>query len=137
MASDWERQERVSRVTRREWIRLGAAAAAGGAATAVGTAVIAPLLAPPRDFGLIHDELNYTRFPTDQWWNPRADEPVHVTDFAEWQGATAVWRGVFVDGTYVAGTGIPVLVIRVKRDDNVFRAPDPSTVGLPSGYGLY
>lgn len=58
------------------------------------------------------------------------------TDFAEWQGATAVWRGLFVDGTYVAETGIPVLVIRVKRDDAVFRSPDPSTVGLPSGYGL-
>lgn len=32
---------------------------------------------------------------------------------------------------------LPVLVIRVKRDDGVFRSPDPSTVGLPSGYGLY
>ena len=61
---------------------------------AVGTAVITPLLqAPPRDFGLIREQLHYTRFPTDQWWNERAGEPVHVTDFAEWQGATAVWRG--------------------------------------------
>lgn len=39
--------------------------------------------------------------------------------------------GFFSDGRLVPGTGLPVLAIRVKRDDAVFRAP--TDVSLPAG----
>src|SRR5207249_4330136 len=67
--------------------------------------------------------------------NALEGQPVKVTDFQEWQGATGVWDGEFVDGKLVPGTGYPVLIIRVKRDDSVFSAP--TDVAVPSGFNLY
>ncbi len=130
-------------LTRREWIETGIVVGAAAAATAVeGWAVLrlaqTILPAPKPINGIVEDRLVYTRFPTDQWWNPKAGTAVRVTDFAEWQGASAVWRGLFrADGTYVPGTGFPALVIRVVRDDAYFRSPDPSPYGLPAGFNLF
>ncbi len=120
---------------------LGAASAAQVAETWVALNVaqtLLPALFAPYPFrGTIEDRLMYTRFPTDQWWNSRAGTAVRVTDFSLWQGAGAVWRGLFRDGAYVPGTGFPALVIRVIRDDTYFRAPDPNPYGLPAGFGLF
>src|SRR6266508_3138459 len=92
-------------LTRREWIETGIVVGAAAAATAVeGWAVLrlaqTILPAPKPINGIVEDRLVYTRFPTDQWWNPKAGTAVRVTDFAEWPGASAVWRGLFrADGT--------------------------------------
>lgn len=127
--------------TRREWFRsvglAGAAVAAGAAASGVAVYALRTLLGPPaRPSGRISQVFVYTKYPTSQWWDALAGEPVRVTDFGLWQGATAVWRGLFEDGTYVPGTGLPALVIRVPRDNTHFRAPTFPLPDLP-GFQLY
>ncbi len=129
-------------LTRREWIESGLVLGAAAAATAVESWAVLRLAqtvlpAPKPINGIIEDRLVYTHFPADQWWNSKAGTAVRVTDFAEWQGATAVWRGLFQEGTWVPGTGYPVLVIRILRDDTYFEHPDPGPYGLPAGFGLY
>ena len=117
---------------------MGAAAAAEAAETVAVYSVLAPILnAPSPPIGTIEERIMYTRFPADQWWNSKEGTPVRVTDFAEWQGATGVWRGLFQNGTLVSGTGFPVLVIRIVRDDTYFTHPDPGPYGLPAGFDLY
>src|SRR2546426_1100824 len=75
------------------------------------------LLPPPVKFtGELREQMYYTKWPTDAWWNGRQGQPIRVSDFAEWQGASGVWRGLFLHGQWVPGTGFPVLVIRVKYD---------------------
>ncbi|TLZ56653.1 MAG: hypothetical protein E6K15_05015 [Methanobacteriota archaeon] len=125
--------------TRRDWIKAGViAGTAAGAGVVVGTEVIAPLLAPPAPTnGTIREDFVYTKFPTPQWWDDRAGQPVQPGDFQVWQGATAVWRGLFRDGTYVEHTGFPVLLIRIIRENTYFRPPDPAPYPIPSGYNLY
>jgi Rieske Fe-S protein len=125
--------------TRRDWIKAGViAGAAAGAGTVVGAEVLAPLLSPPLPSpGTIRDDFVYTKFPDPQWWDGLVGDPVHVGDFQVWQGATAVWRGLFRDGTYVERTGLPVLIVRIIRDDTHFRSPDPAPYPIPSGYNLY
>jgi len=94
-------------------------------------------LLPPTEFrGEIRENLIYTAYPNrTTWWSPRVGHEVRVTDFGEWQGATAIWRGLFQGGTYVPGTGYPVLVVRVKREGMYFRAP--TDVPLPPGLSLF
>ena len=117
---------------------MGAAAAAEAAQTWALLSLLSPVLNPPSPFrGTIEDRIMYTRFPTDQWWNAKAGTPVRVTDFNVWQGASAVWRGLYQDGAFVPGTGFPVLVIRIIRDDTYFQHPDPGPYGLPAGFDLY
>jgi Rieske Fe-S protein len=116
-------------------------AGAVGALGALVASSAGQLVPPPRQFGgEIREQLHYTKFPTPQWWNPRAGRPVRVADFdTEWLGATGVWRGLFSEGSYVPGTGLPVLVVRVKRDPVNFREPAPAEYppGLPEGFSLY
>lgn len=134
----------TDRMSRRDLVKLGLALGAAGASTATGVALLEPLIKGlPETATKLFDPADhperfvYTRFPTPQWWNARAGEPIRVTDFQEWQGATGVWRGVFNEGRWVPGTGFPVLVIRVKRDDAVFVAPPRGAVSLPGGFNLY
>ncbi len=106
----------------------------------LGASTWGQLLPPPRKFeGEIRETFSYTKFPTPQWWNPLQGRPVRVRDFDVWQGATAVWRGLFSDGNYVPGTGFPVLVIRIERDLDASSEPSPSDypAPLPEGFGLY
>ena len=128
---DWEKQEGW---TRRDWVKVGLGVGGSAAAGALAVGLAGTLLrSPPADETRI--TIHYTRFPTDQWWNDLEGNPIKVTDFQEWQGATGVWGGEFVDGKWLVGTGYPVLVIRVKRDDSVFSAP--TDVAVPSGFDLY
>jgi Rieske Fe-S protein len=120
--------------TRRRWLRIGAAA--GLAAAAGGVTAGALLSRPTVPVRTIDERLRFVAFPTPQWWNGLEGRPVRVTDFDEWSGANAVWRGLFDDADrWVPYTGFPVLVIRVRRDPAVFVAP--TDVDVPAGYGLY
>ena len=123
-------------LTRREWVRLGATFGIGAAAGAFGAYQFGRLLEPPRTLeGEVRDAIFY------EVDGVVPGKPVRVTDFTEWQGVKGVWRGLFVatpgGHSYVAGTGFPVLVIRVKRDDAVFSAPSPAELTLPKGFALY
>ena len=103
---------------------------------AIGSEILAPLLGPPSPTsGVLREDLVYTSFPTPQWWDPLVGQPVRVTDFAEWQGATAVWRGFFRNGGFVPHSGFPVLVIRVKRDTAYLQVP--SEFSPPPGYQFF
>src|SRR2546426_846536 len=122
--------------TRRDLVKLGLAAGGAAAAGGLGVGLASTLLkAPAPPVHQPQTTIRYTRFPTDEWWNVLEGQPVKVTDFQVWQGATGVWDGQFTDGKWVIGTGYPVLVIRVKRDDSVFSAP--TDVAVPSGFNLY
>lgn len=136
----WEEEERRLRMTRREWVRMGMAAGTVGALGAAFAGMAGQLLPPPiiRP-GALRETIHYTRFPSPQWWNGFDGRPVRVTDFEEWQGATGVWRGLFLEGELLPGTGLPVLIIRVKRDTDAFQEPAPETLPgpLPEGFSLY
>jgi len=132
--SDEKDSETQGPWTRRDLVKLSLAVGGSAAGVALGVGLAGTLLKPPP----VHQPqvtIRYIRFPTDQWWNALEGQPVKVTDLQEWQGATGVWDGTFVDGKWVMGTGYPVLVIRVKRDDSVFSAP--TDVAVPSGFNLY
>src|SRR6059036_1031614 len=102
--------------TRRDLVKLGLAAGGAAAAGGLGVGLAGTLRkAPAAPVHQPQSTIRYTRFPTDEWWNALEGQSVKVTDFQEWQGATGVWDGEFVDGKLVAGTGYPVLIIRVKR----------------------
>ncbi len=142
MLMAWEAGETPKGLTRREWVRMGLAAtafAAGAAVTGGGALVLHELLPPPAVQNLtVPDSLIYTRFPSTQWWNDKADTPVKVTDFTLWSGATAVWHGVVDEtGALLPGTGYPLLVIRVPRVDTYYALPNPSPWSLPSGFRLF
>jgi len=128
--------------TRRRFVQLGleaAAFSAGAAATGTSVFLVSRLLPPPNvPSGAIPDDLVYTRSSSDQWWNAKANTPARAGDFELWQGATAVWRGIFSDERHlVPGTGYPVLVIRVPRVDTYYDLPDPPAYSLPRGYALF
>ena len=137
----WEGAEKKGGWTRREWVRLGMAAGTVGTLGALTASSVGQLLPPPiRRDGEIRDQIYYTKFPTPQWWNSKAGRAMRVPDFdTEWLGATGVWRGLFADDRLVPGTGFPVLVVRVKRDDTNFRKPADQElpVPLPEGFSLY
>ncbi len=149
-------EKRGQRLTRRRFAQIGLEAAAfttGAAATGaaallvdrfVPSSLLPPqllppgLLPPPVPFkGVIREDLVYTRFDTDQWWNAKEGMPVRARDFEVWHGASAVWRGLFQEDVYVPGTGFPALVIRVPRVDTYFEIPDRPSYSLPPGFGLF
>ena len=111
--------------------------ASAGAGALTGIALSPTLFGPPSEVeGEIRESLVYTPWAdVTTWWSPHVGQEIRVTDFGEWQGASAVWRGLFREGVWVRGTGYPVLVIRVKREDEFFRAP--TDVTLPPTYSLY
>jgi Rieske Fe-S protein len=113
----WETEEKESGWTRREWLKVGIGAASIGVFAGLGGLVSGQILPPPYKIpGEIRETIQYTKFPTPQWWNAKAGTPVRVSDFKEWQGATGAWRGLYQGTTYVAGTGFPCLIIRIKRE---------------------
>lgn len=124
-------------MTRRDWVKLGLAVGAVGGAAALGVTIGGSLLSSTQTGSYPPDALIYTAFPTDQWWNEKADQPMRVGDFGLWQGATGVWRGTFSGGHLVRGTGLPILAIRIPRDDVNFRSPPASDFPLSDGYSLY
>lgn len=121
-------------VSRRELVKIGLVIGGGAAAIAAGTTLLGPFFRGPAESSTM---LIYESRPGDQWWNDREGQPIRVTDFQEWQGATGRWLSGTRDGKPDPHTGYPVLVVRVKRDDSVFKAPAPGEVSLPSGFGLY
>lgn len=134
----WEGGDAERGWTRREWVKFGITVGAVGTVGSLGAVTGRQFVPPPIRFsGEIKETIIYTKFPTDQWWNHLAGEPVRVGDFAEWRGATGVWRGLFQSGRYVPGTGFPVLIIRVKRDLERFTSPPESEVDLPEGFSLF
>src|SRR6266480_5132102 len=91
-------------LTRREWAKLALAAGAASSVVAFAGTVSGQLLPPPAKFeGELRESIYYTKWSADAWWNVRQGEPVRVSDFREWQGATGVWRGLFLSGRWVPG----------------------------------
>ena len=132
----WEGGDRERGWTRREWVRFGMAVGTIGTIGSLGALSGRQLTPPPIEFtGEIRETLYYTRFPTAQWWNDKAGQPMKLRDFELWRGATGVWRGLFQNDQYVPGTGFPVLVIRVARDLDNLSAP--ADVELPEGFDLW
>ncbi len=129
----WEAGE----LTRRDVVKIGLAVGAVGGAAALGLAVGESLLSTAPYTPYPPDALIYTRFPEPEWWNGKANQPMRVTDFQLWQGATGIWRGRFENGSWVSGTGLPVLVIRIPRDSTNFRSPPASEFPVPPGFALY
>ncbi len=129
----WEAGE----LTRRDAVKLALAVGAAGGAVALGIPVGESLLSPAPNTPYPPDALIYTRFPEPVWWNEKANQPMRVTDFALWQGATGVWRGRFENGSLVLGSGLPVLVIRIPRDDSHFQSPPAIDFAIPGGFSLY
>ena len=131
--------EKKGGLSRREWLRLGAAFGVGAVAGGLAAYELARLLGPP---ATVAGEVRDTIYRTHSEGNSLVvGAPVRVTDFQEWQGGSGIWRGVFVPtasgASYVEGSGLPVVAIRVKRDDAVFSAPPPTEVPLPTGFGLF
>src|SRR5512137_427783 len=109
----WEKEERERRWTRREWVKLSMTLGTVGALGGLGGLVSGQLLPPPiQTSGEVREGLFYTKFPTPQWWNSKDGTAVKASDFQEWQGATAVWRGLYQNNLLLPGTGFPCIVIR-------------------------
>lgn len=140
----WEEEEQERQWTRREWVKLSMTLGTVGALGGLGGLVSGQLLPPPIQLsGEVREGLYYTRFPTPQWWNSKDGTPVKVADFQEWQGATAVWKGVYQNDRLLPGTGFPCIVIRVKRDAPEFSFPDQATLSAngirppPTGFEYF
>jgi Rieske Fe-S protein len=122
--------------TRREWAKLAIVAGATSSITAIAGTVSGQLLPPPLKFpGEMREQMYYTKWPTEAWWNSRQGRVMRVSDFEEWRGATGVWRGLFLRGQWVPGTGYPVLVIRVKYDAPEFVVS--TDLVPPEGFSFY
>lgn len=136
----WEKDEPEGGWTRREWVKLGITVSAVASVAGMGGLVAGQILPPPYQFkGEVRETVQYTRFSSPQWWNSKAGSTVRVSDFQEWQGATGVWRGLYQEDKLVPGTGYPVIIIRIKRDDQFFSAPTEAELPapLPAGFSLY
>ncbi len=100
--------------TRRDWLKAAALiGGTAGVAAFAGIALYRSFFPPAPSLEMDRrDRFVYTSLSNkDTWWNHLAGEDVRVTDFQDWQGASAVWHG------------FPALVIRVKRESEYFRAP--------------
>lgn len=140
----WEEEEKPRAWTRREWVKLSMTLGAVGAVGALGGLSAGDFLPPPvTASGEVREGISYTKFPTPQWWNSKDGTPVKIADFQEWQGATAIWRGLFQNNQLIPGTGFPCIVIRLPYDAPEFTFPSPSTLtsnGIgapPSGFTYY
>lgn len=136
MRTAWEEEPPEDRRwTRRQWTKLAIAAGAIGSVVSLGGLVSGQLLPPPAKFlGELREQMYYTKWPTPAWWNGRQGTTIRVTDFEEWQGATGVWRGLFLDGRWVPGTGLPVLVIRLPYEAPEFQIE--TELSPPAGYAF-
>ncbi len=132
--------EKKGGLTRREWLRLSVAAGAGAAVGVLGGYEVSRLLGPPTTVEVgARDTIYYQSVSNPQ--SIASTTPIGVSDLREWQGAAGLWRAVFVTtpegSSYLAGSGLPVSVIRVKRDDAIFSSPSPTEIDLPPGFGLF
>ncbi len=139
----WEDGDKQPLWTRREWVRLGMLAGTVATVGGLGGLVTGQLLPPPvKVNGEIRETINYTKFDTPQWWNSKDGQPINVSDFKLWDGATGVWRGVFQDNLLVLGTGFPVIIIRVPVNATGAVEPTPADLAaagvapLPAGFSL-
>lgn len=135
----WEQEDKPKGMTRREWVILGMGIGAAASLGSLGGLITGQLLPPPVQFGgELRDTLAYTKFPTPEWWNSKDGQAVNVADFKVWDGATAVWRGLFQDNQWVPGTGFPCLVICIPPDPQGATTPDLTQVAaIPSGFELF
>ncbi len=136
MPVSWETEEprrETRKWSRRDFVKVGLVA---GAASVASIAVAETLLRTPpsEDAGSV---ILYTEFPQPAWWNSKAGTPMKVTDFGVWEGASGVVNAVLASGRPVPGTGMPVLVVRIPRDDTNFSSPPPSEFPLAGGFALY
>ncbi len=140
----WEEEEKPKGWTRREWVKMSMTLGTVGALGGLGGLLTGQLLPPPIQLGgEVREGLFYTRFPTPQWWNGKDGTPVRAADFQEWQGATAVWRGLYQNNQLLPGTGFPCLVIRIPYDAPEFTFPTTAEMAAngiappPSGFEYY
>src|SRR3989454_11461770 len=113
MLMPWEGEEPNGRGwTRREWAKLAIAPGAVGSVIALGGTVSGQLLPPPAKFdGDLREEIYYTKWPTEAWWNGRQGRAVQVSDFQEWQGGTGGGGGVVLPRQWVPGAGVSGVVV--------------------------
>ena len=124
-----EEKEKPRGWTRREWVKLSMTLGTVGALGGLGGLLTGQLLPPPvQASGEVREGLYYTKFPTPQWWNSKDGTPVKVSDFKVWDGATAVWRGVYTNDQLLPGTGFPCVVIRLPYDVPQYTFPDAATL---------
>src|SRR5207247_1460289 len=65
----WEKEEKEKGMTRREWVQLGVGAATVASLAGLGGLVAGQILPPPYKMtGEVRDTIQYTKFPTPQWW---------------------------------------------------------------------
>ena len=140
----WEKEEKEKRWTRREWVKLSMTLGTVGALGGLGGLLNGQLLPPPIQLsGEVREGLYYTKFPTPQWWNAKDGTPVKAADFKLWDGATAVWRGLYQNNLLLPGTGFPCIVIRIPIDAPEFTFPDSATLATnhiappPAGFEYY
>src|SRR5256886_15957344 len=114
MLMPWEGEEPNGRGwTRREWAKLAIATGAVGSVIALGGTVSGQLLPPPAKFdGDLREEIYYTKWPTEAWWNGRQGRAVQVSDFQEWQGGAGGWGGGFLPRQWGPGSGVAGFVVR-------------------------
>ncbi len=140
----WEEEEKPRGWTRREWVKLSMTLGTVGALGGLGGLLTGQLLPPPVQLsGEVREGLFYTKFPTPQWWNSKDGTAVKASDFNVWDGATAVWRGLYQNGLLIPGTGFPCIVVRVPQDAPEFTFPTQAQMtanGIappPTGYEYY
>src|SRR3989442_7683144 len=108
--------------TRRGWAKLAIATGAVGSVIALGGTVSGQLLPPPAKFdGDLREEIYYTKWPTEAWWNGRQGHAVEVSDFQEWQGASEVRGGRVVLRRNWSSRRVPFFLVLVSP------APPPAT----------
>jgi Rieske Fe-S protein len=108
---------RIAGLSRRTFMKgvvaAGVVGVLGGAVVSTGSSLLPPPQVPK---GTLKESLVFTRFSTEQWWDSLAGQDVRVSDFDMWDGATAVWQGIFDDlGRRFPGTGFPVIVIKLPK----------------------
>ncbi len=140
----WEEEEKPRGWTRREWVKLSMTLGTVGALGGLGGLLTGQLLPPPiQASGEVREGLFYTKFPTPQWWNSKDGTAVKASDFNVWDGATAVWRGLYQNNLLLPGTGFPCIVIRVPYSAPEFTFPTQAQMtanGIappPTGFEYY
>src|SRR5438552_12648542 len=118
MPMSWEGEEpNGSGWTRREWAKLAIAAGAASSIAALAGTVSGQLLPAPMKFeGEMREQMYYTKWPTEAWWNSRQGRVIRLRNLEEWKGAWGGWRGLFFEGQWLPGIGYRVLAFRLKYE---------------------
>src|SRR2546423_12040986 len=88
MRMSWEGEEpNGSGWTRREWAKLAIAAGVTSSIAAMAGTVSGQLLPPPVKFeGEMREQLYYTKWPTEAWWNSRQGRGLPGAGLEGWEG---------------------------------------------------